>query len=74
MSGFYLDKYSSESQKTKKKSNNKRKKTKEIINEYKLKMNSFYPGKESPNIFVNKLQYRMNQYYSLYKSKNDMMK
>ena len=41
-----------------------------IINEYKLKMNSFYPNNKSPNLFVNKLEYRMKQYYDMYKSNN----
>jgi hypothetical protein len=76
MSGFYLDNHVSDSQTKKQKKSKKtnQKKTKEIIKEYKLKMNSFYPGKSSPNIFVNKLEYRMKQYYNLYKSKKDIMK
>jgi hypothetical protein len=45
-----------------------------IINEYKIKMNSFNPKRNSPNFFVNKLEYRMKQYYNLYNSKNDSMK
>ena len=45
-----------------------------IINEYKIKMNSFNPKGNSPNFFVNKLEYRMKQYYNLYNSKNDSMK
>ncbi len=53
---------------------NKRKSLKNILNEYKLKMNSFHPKGDSPNIFVNKLEYRMKHYYNLYKSKNDIMK
>jgi hypothetical protein len=56
------------------KHSNKRKSLKNILNEYKLKMNSFHPKDTSPNHFVNKLEYRMKQYYSLYKSKNDIMK
>ena len=47
---------------------------KKIINEYKIKMNSFNPKGKSPNIFVNKLEYRMKQYYDLYNSKNEFMK
>lgn len=47
---------------------------KKIINEYKIKMNSFNPKGNSPNFFVNKLEYRMKQYYNLYNSKNEIMK
>ena len=53
---------------------NKQKSLKNILNEYKLKMNSFHPKDDSPNHFVNKLEYRMKQYYNLYKSKNEIMK
>ena len=42
---------------------------KKIINEYRLKMNSFNPKDNSPNLFINKLEYRMKYYYGLYKSK-----
>ena len=56
------------------KQTNKRKSLKNILNEYKLKMNSFHPKDASPNHFVNKLEYRMKHYYNLYKSKNDIMK
>ena len=45
-----------------------------ILNEYKSKMNSLHPNNKSPNLFVNKLEYRMKQYYNLYKSKNVNMK
>tara|TARA_Y100001935_G_C17282316_1_gene498224 strand:- start:316 stop:522 length:207 start_codon:yes stop_codon:yes gene_type:complete len=58
----------------KQKKTTKRQSLKKILNEYKLKMNSFHPNDESPNLFVNKLQYRMNHYYNLYKSKNEIMK
>ena len=44
------------------------KKTKEIILEYRLKMNSFFPKKKSPNFFVKKLEFRMKQYYNVYNS------
>ena len=37
-------------------------------------MNSFNPKGKSPNLFVNKLEYRMKQYYDLYNSKNEDMK
>tara|TARA_Y100000589_G_C27089587_1_gene603292 strand:- start:632 stop:841 length:210 start_codon:yes stop_codon:yes gene_type:complete len=56
------------------KTKNKRKHIKKILNEYKIKMNSFHPKDTSPNHFVNKLEYRMNQYYNLYKSKNILTK
>ena len=52
----------------------KQKLIKKIINEYKIKINSFNPKGDSPNFFVNKLQYRMKQYYDLYSSKNEIMK
>ena len=55
-------------------STTKSKLIKKIINEYKIKMNSFNPKGNSPNIFVNKLEYRMKQYYDLYNSKNETMK
>ena len=41
---------------------------KNIISEYSLKRNIFNPSKKSPNIFLNKLQHRMDVYYSLVKS------
>jgi len=43
-------------------------KTKKIVAEYRLKMNSFFPNKKSPNFFVKKLEYRMKQYYNVYRS------
>tara|TARA_A100001011_G_C14165933_1_gene780295 strand:- start:159 stop:365 length:207 start_codon:yes stop_codon:yes gene_type:complete len=58
---------------SKSKKSQKNYKVKKIINEYKLKMNSFYPNNKSPNLFVNKLEYRMKQYYDLYKSTNAKM-
>tara|TARA_Y100001970_G_C14249301_1_gene870604 strand:- start:2050 stop:2256 length:207 start_codon:yes stop_codon:yes gene_type:complete len=51
-----------------------RKSLKNILSEYKIKMNSFHPKDDSPNKFVNKLEYRMKHYYNLYKSKNDITK
>ena len=59
---------------SKKNSKKTKKNYKNIINEYKMKMNSFYPKDNSPNIFMNKLQLRMKQYYSFYKSKNAEIK
>ena len=55
------------------KSSNK-KKVNKIIKEYKLKMISFNPKDRSPNKFVKKLEHRMKQYYSLYKSRNEIIK
>jgi hypothetical protein len=40
----------------------------EIENEYGLKMNHFNPNKPSPNVFLNKLQWRMHNYYDTMKS------
>jgi hypothetical protein len=45
-----------------------------IINEYRLKMNSFNPNGNSPNLFVKKLELRMKQYYGLYRSSKDSVK
>ena len=56
------------------KSSQKSKLINKIINEYKIKMNSFNPKGKSPNFFVNKLEYRMKHYYDLYNSKNEFMK
>ena len=39
-------------------------KSAQIINEYGAKRNIFFPSKPSPNLFMNKLEYRMKQYYS----------
>lgn len=47
---------------------------KNILCEYKIKMNSFHPKDKSPNKFVNKLEHRMKHYYNLYKSKNEITK
>ena len=44
---------------------NKRQLELEKITEYYQKENIFDPSKRSPNKFVNKLQYRMLQYYNL---------
>ena len=46
-----------------------------IINEYTLKRQSFNPLTESPNLFMNKLEHRMELYYSsLYNSCNSKKK
>ena len=58
-----------------KSTNNKDNKNfKKIINEYRLKMNSFNPKNNSPNMFISKLELRMKYYYGLYKSKNISIK
>jgi len=36
----------------------------QIMNEYGSKRHIFFPSKPSPNLFMNKLEYRMKQYYS----------
>jgi hypothetical protein len=51
-----------------------RKKIETIIREYRIKRSSFNPKKASPNIFVNKLEYRLKQYYDLYKFKKEITK
>ena len=56
------------SRKEKNKQHKKIEKTKEIVAEYRLKMNSFFPNNKSPNFFVKKLEYRMKQYYNVYNS------
>ena len=62
------------SKKTKSKDNDKKELINRIINEYRLKMNSFNPNGNSPNLFVKKLELRMKQYYGLYKSNKDNVK
>ena len=48
-----------------KKNLNKQKKTySDICDEYELMRNYFDPRDRSPNLFMNKLEYRMKQYYS----------
>ena len=45
-----------------------------IFEEYSLKKNKFNPDKTSPNQFLNKLEYRMKQYYiSISKDTDDCM-
>lgn len=42
-----------------------------ILKEYKQKQSSFNPNKRSPNLFLNKLELRMKNYYNeLYQSKS----
>jgi hypothetical protein len=41
----------------------------DIIQEYSLKQSNFNPSKQSPNVFIKKLEIRMKMYYrDLYKS------
>ena len=35
-----------------------------LISEYGSKRNIFFPSKPSPNLFFNKLEFRMQKYYS----------
>ena len=35
-----------------------------LISEYGSKRNIFFPSKPSPNLFLNKLEFRMQKYYS----------
>ena len=42
-----------------------------ILKEYQQKQSSFNPNKRSPNLFLNKLELRMKNYYNeLYQSKS----
>ena len=55
-----------------KKTNNKNNK---ILIEYDEKRDNFDPTSKSPNVFVNKLELRMQKYYNLlYKSNNSIKK
>ena len=47
---------------------------KTIINEYCLKKGSFNPNKNSPNIFMRKLESRLKQYYNLLSARNSCKK
>jgi len=60
-------------------SNKKIKKTpKEIImeikNNYSLKEDIFFPKKESPNLFIKKLEWRLNNYYYLLNNSRNLSK
>lgn len=37
----------------------------EIKNKYSLKEDSFFPKKKSPNIFMKKLEWRLNNYFNI---------
>ena len=43
---------------------------KKIVDEYCSKHGSFNPNKSSPNVFMNKLELRLKQYYNLFNSRN----
>ena len=43
---------------------------KKIVDEYCSKRGSFNPNKQSPNIFMKKLEIRLKQYYNLFNSQN----
>ena len=43
---------------------------KSIVDEYCSKRGSFNPNKSSPNIFMNKLELRLKQYYNLFNARN----
>ena len=46
--------------------NKKQSNLNDIINEYRLTQNNFNPNKKTPpNVFLNKLQQRMNYYYKI---------
>ena len=47
-----------------------KKKAEDIFSEYGLKKSKFDPKQTSPNNFIEKLELRMKQYYSLYNSRN----
>ena len=46
----------------------------EIKNKYSLKENSFFPKKKSPNIFMKKLEWRLNNYFNVLNSLEDSNK
>ena len=46
----------------------------EINNNYSLKENMFFPKKKSPNIFMKKLEWRLNKYYELLNNSADLSK
>ena len=46
----------------------------EINNKYSLKENIFFPKKKSPNIFMKKLEWRLNKYYELLNNSADLSK
>lgn len=46
----------------------------EIKNKYSLKEDSFFPKKKSPNIFMKKLEWRLNNYFNVLNSLDDSNK
>ena len=47
-----------------------KKSAEDIFSEYGLKKSKFDPKQTSPNNFIEKLELRMKQYYSIYNSRN----
>ena len=43
----------------------------EIRNKYCLKEDSFFPKKKSPNIFMKKLEWRLNNYFKVLNNLDD---
>jgi len=46
----------------------------EIKNKYSLKEDSFFPKKKSPNIFMKKLEWRLNNYFNVLNNLHDSSK
>lgn len=46
----------------------------EIKNKYSLKEDSFFPKKKSPNIFMKKLEWRLNNYFNVLNNLDDSNK
>ena len=46
----------------------------EIKNNYGLKEDIFFPKKESPNLFIKKLEWRLNNYYYLLNNSRNLNK
>ena len=46
----------------------------EIKNNYDLKEDIFFPKKESPNLFIKKLEWRLNNYYYLLNNSRNLSK
>ena len=46
----------------------------DIKNKYSLKENMFFPKKKSPNLFMKKLEWRLNNYYYVLNNSRDLSK
>lgn len=46
----------------------------EIKNKYSLKEDSFFPKNKSPNIFMKKLEWRLNNYFDILNNLDDSNK